>query len=67
VSKEKYGTACGAMNLFVGFGSLIAALIGGYLISYNFSYVFIFSLLLTSISLLFFYKKYKVINDPKHF
>ena len=57
VSKEKYGTACGVMNLFVGFGSLIAALIGGCLISYNFSYVFIFTLLLTSMSLLFFYKK----------
>ena len=67
VSKEKYGTACGVMNLFVGFGSLIAALIGGYLISYNFSYVFIFSLLLTSMSLLFFYKKYRLVDDSKHF
>jgi hypothetical protein len=57
VSKEKYGTACGAMNLFVEFGSLIAALISRCLISYNFSYVLIFTLLLTSMSLLFFYKK----------
>jgi MFS family permease len=60
VQKEKYGIACGIMSIFTGIGGLIASVISGFLVSYNFSYVFSFSLLLSSVSLLLFYKQ------PKH-
>jgi MFS family permease len=57
VQKEKYGIACGIMSIFTGIGGLIASVISGFLVSYDFSYVFSFSLLLSSLSLLLFYKQ----------
>ena len=59
VQKEKYGIACGIMSIFTGIGALIASVISGFLVSYNFSYVFSFSLLLSSVSLLLFYKQHE--------
>jgi MFS family permease len=59
VSKEKYGTACGIMNIFIGAGTFFASLCCGYLSSINFIYIFIFSGFFALISLCFFYQKYK--------
>ena len=62
ISKERYGTACGIMNIFTGFGTLIASMICGYLSNHlSYTYIFIYSMILSIISLLFFLKLNKLI------
>lgn len=57
VKKDDYGTACGLMNIFIAAGNFFASVCCGYLSSYNFELVFVFSGLFSFASLLFFYKK----------